>query len=192
MGASRLRVKVKSKERQPLLPQIFPICCNFNNLVWYLLIRPYGTIQSRQLRLRTLSFITWSPLSSDVQCNSICIDHYIRYITVPSIQRICLHSICNIIQCCTNKWILNSIWIVRYDIKEYPLCMWALLPTDTFCRTTPCNLDNTSEYFGRILALVFRLESWLNQCSLYVGVQLTEICLRSLAYLTRVILFFFL
>jgi hypothetical protein len=54
--------------------------------------------------------------------------------------------------------------------KEYPLFIWTLLPTDTFCRTTLCNLDNSQQYFGRILALVFRLGTWLNQRSLYVWV----------------------
>ena len=133
--------------------------------------------------LRTLSFILWNPLSSDVQCNFSCIDHYILYIAVSSIQRIDLHSICSIIECYINKWILNSIWIGQYDIKEYPLCtrIWALLSTDTFCITTSCNLDNGQSNFGRILALVFRLESWLNKCSLYVGVHFTDVCLRSSA-----------
>jgi hypothetical protein len=141
--------------------------------------------------LRTFSFILRNPLSSDVQCNISCIDNYILYIIVRSIQRIGLHSICSIIKCYINKLFLNSIWTGQYDIKEYPLCIWASLPTDTFCRTTHCNLDNGEQNFGRILVVVFRLESWLNKCSLYVGVQFKETCIRSSAYFTGVILIFF-
>lgn len=159
-------------------------------MVWYLLLRPYATIQSRQLLLRTFPFILWKPLSSDVQRNFSCVDHYILYITVPSIRKIGLHSICDIIQCYVSKWLLISMWIGQCDIKECPLCIWVLLRTDTFCLFTPCNLDNGQQNFGRILALAFRLESWLNKCNLYRGVQFIEICLRSSAYLTRVILFF--
>lgn len=175
--------KVKPQERQTSRNQIFLIFCKFNNSVWYLLLIPYATIQSRQLPLRTVSFILWNPLASDVQCNFSCIDHYMPYKTVPSIQRICLQSIFSTILYYISKWIINSIWIGQYDIKEYPLCVWVLLHTDTFCLTTSCNLYNGQQNFGRIrvLALVFRLESWLNNCNLYVGVQFTEICLPSSA-----------
>jgi hypothetical protein len=57
--------------------------------------------------------------------------------------------------------------------------------------TAQCNLNNDRQNFGRILVLLFRLESWLNKCSLYVGVHFSEICIGSSAYLLRGIMFIF-